>query len=265
MSRGRRSIAGLCHKTRFAKRRDAARALRVDSLTTRPKAPLASLTSRLRFPDPARGRGPLGILGAGSELDPGTILTAYHAGIFPWPAPEYGEDFVLWCSPSPRALFPMEVEPHWSRSLKRSMKKKPFDITVDTAFDAVLEGCADRREGTWITTSYHAAYKKLFELGWAHSLEVWNLEKGALVGGIYGLAIGSAFSAESMFHFETDASKVAFASLVMLLRAAGFTIFDAQVMNPHLASLGVVDVPRAEFLARLEQAKHANIAFPAFG
>src|SRR5439155_6860017 len=101
---------------------------------------------------------------------------------------------------------------------------------------------------TWITGAYREAYVHLFELGWAHSLEVWNTESGELAGGIYGLEIGAAFSAESMFHYETDASKVAFANLAERLRAAGFTIFDAQVMNPHLASLGCVEIPRAAFL-----------------
>lgn len=231
-------------------------------MVVRAKVPLSELASGYRFPDASKGAGPLGVVGVGSDLRPGTILTAYHRGIFPWPAPEYGKDVILWCSPDPRALFALDKPPHWSRSLTRSLRKKPFRVTVDTAFLDVVKGCGDRREGTWITEPYLAAYKKIFEAGWAHSLEVWNTESGKLVGGIYGVAIGAAFAAESMFHRETDASKVAFASLVEHLRPT-FDIFDAQIMNPHLASLGCFPIPRAEYLRRLGLAAVKPVDFPS--
>src|SRR5262249_45164430 len=136
---------------------------------------------------------------------------------------------VLWCSPNPRMLYPMNQPPRWSRSLRRSMRMKPFRITIDEAFSDVIAACADREEGTWIVPALSASFVRLHEMGWAHSLEVWHTETGALVGGIYGLALGAAFTAESMFHRVTDASKVAFAELVERLWAHGFRIFDAEM------------------------------------
>ena len=215
--------------------------------------------SRYRFPSADSGVGEHGLIGVGADFEPGTMLAAYHAGIFPWPVPEM--NVVAWCSPDPRAIFPLEEPPHWSRSLRRSLRKKPFRITVDQAFADVVAGCADRSGGTWITDELTRGYLKLFELGWAHSLEVWNVESGSLVGGIYGLALGACFTAESMFHRETDASKVAFASLVELLRPS-YQIFDAEVPNPHLDSLGCIAIPRGEFLRRLAKALDSNVKFP---
>ena len=215
--------------------------------------------SRYVFPPASRGTGREGIVSIGADFEPGTLLEAYRHGIFPWPSPS--EDVTLWCSPNPRAVFPLETPPHWSRSLRRSLRKKPFRVTVDQAFEDVVLACGARDEGTWITPELVAGYVTLHQMGWAHSLEVWNTESGALVGGIYGLALGSAFTAESMFHRETDASKVAFVSLVERLRP-DFDIFDAQIMNPHLASLGCVDMRRVEFLKRLSEAIRRQPAFP---
>lgn len=223
--------------------------------------PLAELTCRYRFPRAETGTGPEGVVGVGADLEPGTVLTAYHLGIFPWPAPHVADDLVLWCSPDPRTLFPLEGPPHWSRSLRRSLRKKPFRVTADEAFADVMDGCGDREGGTWITQALTRCYVELFEMGWAHSLEVWNTDSGELVGGIYGLAIGGAFIAESMFHRETDASKVAFATLAETLRGS-FEIFDAETMNPHLASLGCVNVPRNDYLRRLERVRDRDVAFP---
>jgi leucyl/phenylalanyl-tRNA---protein transferase len=227
------------------------------------KVPLEELGCRLAFPHPSAGRGREGLLGVGvgEDLDPGTVLTGYHRGIFPWPAPDMDPRLILWCSPNPRALFPLDAPPGWSRSLRRSMRKKPFRVSVDEAFAEVMVGCADRAEGTWITPHLTACFHALHELGWAHSLEVWNTDTGALAGGIYGLALGAAFTAESMFHRETDASKVAFASLAELL-APTFRIFDAQTMSPHLVSLGCEAVPRPDFLARLADAVRTPVEFP---
>jgi leucyl/phenylalanyl-tRNA--protein transferase len=158
-------------------------------------------------------------------------------------------------------VFPLANEPHWSRSLRRAMRKKPFHVTVDQAFDAVIAACADRSEGTWILPALSASFSHLHELGWAHSLEVWNTETGALAGGIYGLALGAAFTAESMFHRETDASKVAFAALAERLRSRGFRIFDAEMPTRHLASLGCVPIRRSEFLRDLAEAVEVNVDF----
>lgn len=209
----------------------------------------------IRFPDPRRG--PI-VVAVGEDFRPGTLLEAYRRGIFPWPhtfVDERGreEHVVAWFSPDPRALFPLDHEPRWSRSLRRTMRKAPWRITVNRAFEDVIVACgAEREEGTWITPRLVQGYVALHELGWAHSLEVWDGSR--LVGGIYGVAIGRSFAAESMFHRETDASKVAFATLATRLRAGGYRIFDAQVMNPHLASLGVLDVPRARYLDMLAEA-----------
>lgn len=215
--------------------------------------------SRYAFPPADRGTGREGVLGVGADFAPGTLLAAYRQGIFPWPAPS--EEVVVWCSPNPRAIFPLDAPPHWSRSLRRSMRTKPFRVTIDQAFEEVMTGCGEREEGTWITPELSLGYRELFAMGWAHSLEVWNTQSGELVGGIYGLALGAAFTAESMFHRETDASKVAFASLVERLRP-DFDIFDAEIMNPHLASLGCVDMPRPEFLGRLADALERSPEFP---
>jgi leucyl/phenylalanyl-tRNA--protein transferase len=229
--------------------------------TPRKKVPLERLECSYVFPDPSTGQGAEGVVGVGADLAPGTMLTAYHRGIFPWPAPQRGGDLVVWCSPDPRAVYPLEEPPRWHRSLVRAMRKKPFGVTIDKAFARVVALSGDRVEGTWITPRLARAYRALFDLGWAHSLEVWNTETGELAGGIFGVAIGAAFTAESMFHRETDASKVAFASLVERLRGR-FAIFDAEIMNPHLASLGCVDVPRREFVARLAEAVRVEPPFP---
>lgn len=223
--------------------------------------PLSALRCRYRFPDPETGVGEHGVIGVGSLLDPDTVIVAYHLGIFPWPAPDVEDKLVFWCSPDPRAVLPLQGDLHWSRSLRRSMRRKPFRITVDQAFLEVVAGCGDRGEGTWITQPLTDCYKRLFEMGWAHSLEVWNTHTGLLVGGIYGLAIGSVFVAESMFHRETDASKVAFASLAEMLRPT-FELLDAETMNPHLESLGCVTMPRAEYLELLVRARKSGVEFP---
>ncbi|HVJ88975.1 MAG TPA: leucyl/phenylalanyl-tRNA--protein transferase [Labilithrix sp.] len=188
-------------------------------------------------------------------------MHAYRHGIFPWPhgddADERGEPLVLWFSPEPRCIFSLDGEPHWSRSLRRTLRIHPYEVTVDEDFAGVMHLCgATRAEATWIIPELVEGYRELHELGWAHSVEVWETfgSERELVGGIYGVAIGGMFAGESMFHTRTDTSKIAFATLVGKLRAAGYALFDVQVMNPHLASLGCIEIPRRDYLARLDKA-----------
>jgi leucyl/phenylalanyl-tRNA---protein transferase len=205
----------------------------------------------VRFPDPATA-GPREIVAVGEDFRPGTLLTAYRAGIFPWPHEIDGEMIVAWFSPLRRTVLPLDSL-RWSRSLRRLLRKHPYRITVDRAFREVMLACGAQREhGTWIIPSLVDGYVALHELGWAHSLEVWSGDE--LVGGIYGVAIGGAMCCESMFHRRTDASKIAFATLALQLRDSGYLVFDAQVMSPHLASLGCVDIPRSKYLRSLAAA-----------
>lgn len=165
---------------------------------------------------------------------------------------------MLWFSPDPRCIFPLEGELHWARSLRRTLRIHPYEVTLDEDFAQVIRMCgATRANATWIIPELVEGYVKLHELGWAHSVEVWEKdERGGrtLVGGIYGVAIGGAFAGESMFHLRTDCSKIAFATLATKLKASGFSIFDVQVQNPHLESLGCIEIPRREYLARLREA-----------
>ncbi|HEY2515674.1 MAG TPA: leucyl/phenylalanyl-tRNA--protein transferase [Polyangiaceae bacterium] len=195
------------------------------------------------------------LLGAPARAD--NILDAVRQGLFAWPM--YG--IVPWCSPEPRAVYPLDAPESWSRSLRRTLRQRPFRVTVDQAFARVVEGCADR-ERTWIDRDIVAAEEELHARGLSHSVEVWNTESGALVGGIYGIALGAAFFAESMFHREADASKVAFVGLVSRLRAADFRVMDVQILSPHLASLGCVEIPRAQYLSALDAALGAPRPFP---
>lgn len=187
----------------------------------------------------------------GADLAPGTLLAAYASGLFPMPLDDEGGP-IGWWSPDPRGVLPaggLRV----SRSLRQSLKK--YEIRVDTAFDEVVAGCADpTRDGGWITDDFAAAYGELHRLGWAHSVESWR--DGELVGGLYGVAIGGFFAGESMFSRARDASKVALVALVDLLtdEYAASRLLDTQWTTDHLASLGVVDVPRPEYLARLRRA-----------
>ncbi|MBI3767566.1 MAG: leucyl/phenylalanyl-tRNA--protein transferase [Deltaproteobacteria bacterium] len=199
------------------------------------------------MPDP-RDAIASGLLAGGGDLEPGTILAAYRSGIFPWPD---AAGTLFWWSPDPRAILPLDGM-HVSRSLQRTQRRGRFRVTVNRAYADVIAACADRSDGTWITPAIHAAYTHLHALGWAHSIEVWDGE--VLAGGVYGLAIGGFFAAESMFHRVRDASKTGLAALVERLRAHGFTLFDVQLQTPHLASLGVVEIPRAEYLAHLAAA-----------
>jgi len=189
------------------------------------------------------------IWAVGADLEPGTLLAAYRNGLFPMPiGPRLG-----WFSPRRRAVVPLDVfRP--SRSLRRAARG--YEIRVDTAFADVVSGCA--RPGhpqSWIDAGVEAAYVRLHELGWAHSVEAWDAE--GLAGGLYGVSIGGLFAAESMFHARTDASKAAFVALVERLREAGDAdrrVLDVQWLTPHLARLGAVEIDRAEYRVRLADA-----------
>ena len=182
-------------------------------------------------------------------LTPEGVELAYRHGIFPMADERSGE--VLWFRPDPRAILPLDGF-HVSRSLARTIKRATFEIRVDTDFEGVMRGCADRPEGTWISERFVEVYAALHRAGKAHSVEAWR--EGRLVGGTYGLALGGAFMAESMFHRETDASKVALEALVARLREHGFILLDVQYVTPHLESLGAVEITRREYERRLEQA-----------
>lgn len=219
--------------------------------------------TRWAFPDdvdPESGE----VVGVGADLDPGTILAAYRAGLFPMPV---DRGTLAWWSPDPRGVLPLDAL-RVSRSLRKACAR--FEIRVDTAFDEVVAACADRsRPGAWISRPIQTAYGRLHRLGWAHSVEAWS-DDGSLAGGLYGLAIGGLFAGESMFHRSTDASKVALVGLVALLVADDGTdgpadlgrlpgrptdrLLDVQWSTDHLASLGVIAVPRSEYRLRLRRA-----------
>ena len=189
----------------------------------------------------------------GGDLRPERLLSAYYNGIFPW----FNEDDpILWWSPDPRAVFiPGEI--HISTSLRKYLKKQPWHITINQAFTDVMAGCAQPRlkqDGTWISQEIQMAYRELHHKGHAHSIEVWEDEH--LIGGLYGLAIGQVFCGESMFHRKTNASKAAVAALQQHLLKMGFKLIDAQIMNPHLESLGAKAIKRLDFIHRLTELRN---------
>lgn len=217
--------------------------------------PLFRLTADLVFPPPHLAIED-GLLAIGGDLSVERLLLAYRSGIFPW----FSEgDPVLWWSPDPRmVLFPKEI--HVSRSLQRVLKKGEFEATLDTAFESVIHACAEvrgpKRDGTWITGDMEDAYCALHAAGYAHSVESWK--GGKLVGGLYGVSLGSCFFGESMFSHETNASKVAFVRLVQQVQAWGFTLIDCQMHTPHLARFGAREVPRKRFLKLLRDGLRAD-------
>ena len=229
--------------------------------------PIEPAPSSWHFPrpgaPPAARRGLGGdeggdLVAVGADLEPGTLLSAYRAGLFPMPVEAPRRGSVLgWWSPDPRAIIPLDGL-RTSRSLLRSCRR--FQIRVDTAFESVAEGCADpRRRGRWITPDILAAYRRLHRQGWVHSVEAWAPGQGPhgrdlLAGGLYGVGIGGLFAGESMFHRRTDASKVALVALVEMLSAGGATLLDVQWRTPHLAGLGAVEVSRERYLDLLADA-----------
>ncbi|WP_336708517.1 MULTISPECIES: leucyl/phenylalanyl-tRNA--protein transferase [unclassified Cedecea] len=203
----------------------------------------------IAFPSPEGAlREPNGLLALGGDLTPARLLMAYQRGIFPWFSPG---DPILWWSPDPRAiLYPEQF--HLSRSMKRFHRTSPYTVTLNHAFERVLYGCAsDRNEGTWITADIVEAYLRLHELGHAHSVEVW--EGKELVGGMYGVAQGALFCGESMFSRRVNASKTALLVFCQHFIRHGGKLIDCQVLNEHTASLGVIEIPRREYLQALAE------------
>jgi leucyl/phenylalanyl-tRNA--protein transferase len=188
-------------------------------------------------------------------IDSTVLLYAYSRGIFPMAESREGE--IHWYEPEKRAIFPLDAL-RFSHSLMRTFRKNIFDVRVDTAFEKVIRLCAEREE-TWISETIIRSYVRLFELGFAHSVESWYEER--LAGGLYGVALGGAFFGESMFSKKTDASKIAFVSLVQRLREQNFSLLDAQYMTPHLESLGAIEISREEYLKRLSSALKSRRTF----
>jgi leucyl/phenylalanyl-tRNA--protein transferase len=212
--------------------------------------PVYRIPEELVFP-PATEAEPDGLLGVGGDLRPERLLLGYASGIFPW----YHDGLpILWHSPDPRmVLDPHDL--HVPRSLGRSLRRGRYEIRLDTDFEGVIDGCAagDRpgQDGTWITAEMRDAYCRLHTLGYAHSAEAWS--DGALVGGLYGVALGGVFFGESMFALAADASKCAFVVLVRQLLRWGTALIDCQVHTGHLQRFGAREWPRSRYLARLEE------------
>ena len=212
--------------------------------------PVYLLSDDLIFPSPQLASKE-GLLAVGGDLSQERLLRAYRMGIFPW----YSEDEpIMWWSPDPRlVLYPFELKV--SKSLKKTIKNRRFEVTVDQAFESVIKACAQSRtrmqEGTWIVDDMIAAYCNLHKSGLAHSVETW--QAGKLAGGLYGVSLGGCFFGESMFTRISNASKVAFVALVEHLQALNFNLIDCQVTNAHLLSFGAREIPRSRFLLELEK------------
>ncbi|HPF40646.1 MAG TPA: leucyl/phenylalanyl-tRNA--protein transferase [Phycisphaerae bacterium] len=189
-----------------------------------------------------------------TELTPELLISAYAQGVFPMGV--HGR--IGWFSPDPRGILPLETF-HVSRTLAQTERSGRFQVRVNTRFRDVMLACADRPDGTWITTPIVDAYVRLHELGLAHSVEAWRHDQ--LVGGLYGVALGGAFFGESMFHRERDASKVALVALVETMRKRRFTLLDIQYTTPHLMRFGAIEIPREEYLKRLMTAIRREVRF----
>ncbi|KIN66260.1 Leucyl/phenylalanyl-tRNA--protein transferase [Sulfitobacter noctilucicola] len=191
-----------------------------------------------------------------SELTPELLLHGYRIGIFPM-AEHRDDPEIFWVDPERRGIMPLDGF-HLSRSLAKAMRRTPFDVKINTVFDDVVAACADRAD-TWINDEIAGLYSALHDIGHAHSLEIWDQDD--LVGGVYGVTLGSAFFGESMFSRRTNASKMALAALVDRLNHTGFTLFDTQFLTTHLASLGAIEIPRRTYQARLQKAQQTAALF----
>lgn len=209
--------------------------------------PFPPVTQALTEPD--------GLLAAGGCLSTQRIINAYTLGIFPWYS---NDDPILWWSPDPRlVIFPEKL--HLAKSLQKTLRKHVFQVTFDTAFSQVIKACAAPRSnesGTWLLPEMQQAYHRLHNQGYAHSVEAWH--EGELVGGLYGIAIGQVFFGESMFHRQTNASKVAFVTLVQQLSSWGYQLIDCQVHTQHLVSLGAEEITRTHFSSLLQKYNHCQ-------
>lgn len=205
------------------------------------------LSAKLAFPPPQRARFD-GLLAYGGDLSVERLKLAYSKGIFPW----FDDEPILWWSPDPRmVLVPDQLRV--AKSMRSMLRNPAYRVTADTAFRDVVKACRqvprEGQHGTWITPEMVDAYVALHESGWAHSVEVWH--ENTLIAGLYGVVVGKVFCGESMFTHVPNASKLAFITLVRHLNSLGFTLIDCQVYTDHLASLGAVEIPRAEFLSYL--------------
>jgi leucyl/phenylalanyl-tRNA--protein transferase len=213
------------------------------------------LNNRLRFPDPQLADSE-GLVAVGGDLSVERLLLAYRSGVFPWTV-----NPVTWWSPDPRAIIELDSF-HLPRSLAKLMRKQPFEITFDRAFRSVMEACAEPAPGrrtTWITPEFIDAYSIFHEQGHAHSVECWRESK--LVGGIYGVSVDGFFAGESMFHRESNASKVALCRLIERLRDRKFLLFDVQMATSVTRLMGAKEIPRSEYLSRLKEATKATCSF----
>lgn len=213
--------------------------------------PVFLLFENVAFP-PAHFATPEGLLAVGGDLSQKRLLSAYRKGIFPWYA---DNEPILWWSPDPRlVLYPHEL--HVSRTLDRVLRKNTFTVTMDSAFEDVITACAKTRtqneEGTWIVDDMQAAYCRLYEAGYAHSVESWL--DGHLVGGLYGVSLGRCFFGESMFSNVSNASSVALVALARYLMTLSFDLIDCQVTTAHLMRFGAREIPRSQFLKELRKA-----------
>jgi leucyl/phenylalanyl-tRNA--protein transferase len=205
--------------------------------------------SRWSFP-PAAQWPDDDVIAMGGDLEPATLIAAYRSGIFPMSL-ESLPGVIVWWSPNPRGILPLD-KLRVTRSMRQSAKR--FDVRIDTRFVDVIRACSNpSRESGWITEEFIAAYTALHELGWAHSVEVFDRD-GRLAGGLYGVRVNGVFAGESMFYLQRDASKVALMALVELMRQTGMTLLDVQWQTKHLESLGAIEIARERYLALLAEA-----------
>ena len=218
---------------------------------------LIGLADNIPFPDVKRAT-PEGLVAVGGNLSPKRLLSAYRQGIFPW----YSENQpILWWSLDPRGIIPLD-DFHVGATLIKVLKRKIFEIKINTAFEDVMRACAVRSDGSesgWITEEMILAYTELYRLGNAHSIESWR--NGKLVGGVYGIAIGGLFAAESMFYLESNASKIALTALVERVKETGFTLFDCQMVTNVTKRMGAIEISREEYLKQLNKALLQNCKF----
>lgn len=218
---------------------------------------LIGLADNIPFPDVKRAT-PEGLVAVGGNLSPKRLLSAYRQGIFPW----YSENQpILWWSLDPRGIIPLD-DFHVGATLIKVLKRKIFEIKINTAFEDVMRACAVRSDGSesgWITEEMISAYTELHRLGNAHSIESWR--NGKLVGGVYGIAIGGLFAAESMFYLESNASKIALTALVERMKETGFTLFDCQMVTNVTKRMGAIEISREEYLKQLNKALLQNCKF----